>query len=372
MFSQRRSFIMLLSIFFLTLPDTNAKQIGLYTGIGTLASFFIEIPSGYFADSFGHKKTLILSKILMVISTFLIIIADNFYYFIFVSTILSISFAFGSGTTQAFYHDTLEKLGKEKEFSKRFGRVAGTVSLASFFLSSFLPFLVTIDILLPFKIGLGVDIIGLIFTISLFDPGNHHKITKKNKKSIWSLIKEHRGNGFLPLSIFSGAIIGYSTAESSFRFIYLEYIGLPVVLVGLVFGLSRLVWFGVGHYSYLIPKKFSKKKFLLFEVFIFSIFFFIIGFISNPYFVAFLMILIIGYMWGRSQILTDYIIKDHIKDSRYKATMLSVKGQISFLVSAVMVFILGFLMNYSYELGYYFLGFVTFITLAVCYGLIKE
>jgi fucose permease len=31
-----------------------------------LAGFLMEIPSGYFADRFGHKKTLILSKVFML------------------------------------------------------------------------------------------------------------------------------------------------------------------------------------------------------------------------------------------------------------------------------------------------------------------
>ena len=61
--TNRRHYITILSIYFLTLPNTTINQIGLYMGIGNLVAFLLEIPSGYFADRFGHKKTLILAKI---------------------------------------------------------------------------------------------------------------------------------------------------------------------------------------------------------------------------------------------------------------------------------------------------------------------
>ena len=80
--SQRRNFIPILSIFFLTLPNTTAQQIGIYTGIGYLASFIFEIPSGYFADKFGHKRTLIIAKLLMIFSVLAFIYSNSLLPFI--------------------------------------------------------------------------------------------------------------------------------------------------------------------------------------------------------------------------------------------------------------------------------------------------
>ncbi len=48
--SQRRNFIPILSIYYLTLPDTTANQIGVFTALGYLFSFILEIPSGYISD----------------------------------------------------------------------------------------------------------------------------------------------------------------------------------------------------------------------------------------------------------------------------------------------------------------------------------
>ena len=49
-FTSRRNFIPILSVYFLTLSDTHATQIGLFTGIGYTAALRMQIPSGYIAD----------------------------------------------------------------------------------------------------------------------------------------------------------------------------------------------------------------------------------------------------------------------------------------------------------------------------------
>ena len=110
--THRRHYIILLSIFFLTLPNTHAQQIGLYSAIGCLVSFLIEIPSGYISDIFGHKRTLVMSTIFMLSSTTLFAFANSLTYFIFGSIFLSLGFAFSSGTNAAFMHETLVALNR--------------------------------------------------------------------------------------------------------------------------------------------------------------------------------------------------------------------------------------------------------------------
>jgi MFS family permease len=77
--SQRRLFYALIGIYFLMLPGMSDKvhMLGWFMTAGAAASFLFEIPSGYISDLFGHKKTLLLSKVLMIICTFLYIFADH-------------------------------------------------------------------------------------------------------------------------------------------------------------------------------------------------------------------------------------------------------------------------------------------------------
>ncbi|NCC70633.1 MFS transporter [bacterium] len=368
----RRSYITILSIYFLTLPNTTANMIGLYTGIGNLAVFLLEIPSGYFSDRFGHKNTLILSKISMLLSSISFIFIQNLYGFIFASILLSIAIAFSSGTSSAFFHETLESLGREKEYSKLMGRIRGNVSLISMILIILLPFLTKIDILLPLIITLFLDFIGLIISFSFVNPKSKKNLNELKIKSVLEIFKEAKKLNFLPFIIFVSAISGFLIAESPFRYIYLESLGYPIILVGFVMGLSRLVWFIVGRYSYLIEKYFTMKQHLIFELFFFTIYFFLIAYFSNPYIIASIVIIGVGYLWGRSQVIESYILNNYISDKNYKATLLSIKSQVELFFQVIIPFFIGFIMNYSYKLGYYILGISLFFILLSSFLFIKN
>lgn len=272
--TNKRNYITILSIYFLTLPNTTTNMIGLYTGIGNLASFLLEIPSGYFADRFGHKKTLILAKVLMLFSTISFISIQNLYGFILGSIFLSVSLAFSSGTASAFMYETLESLNLKKDYSKLMGRIRGNVSFISMILIILLPFLTKINIVLPLIISLFFDIIGIIISLTFINPIKHKKVDKNKIKSILEIFKHLRVLNFFPFAIFTGSIGGFIMGEVAFRYIYLESLGYPIILVGVVMGFSRFVWFFVGRYAYLLERYFRIKDLLLFELFFFFFFIF--------------------------------------------------------------------------------------------------
>ncbi len=149
--TERRNYIPILSLYFLSLPDTTAQQIGLYIGIGSLAGFLLEIPSGYLADTFGHKFSLILAKLSLLLSTCFFVFSSSLIYFIFGSVFISAGFAFASGTSSAFFHNTLTNLNRESEFGTLSGKIRGYVSLVSAFLILALPFLSSFSLLMPIK-----------------------------------------------------------------------------------------------------------------------------------------------------------------------------------------------------------------------------
>ena len=367
--SQRRNFIPILGIYFLTLPNTSAKQIGFYISLGFFVSFLLEIPSGYFSDNFGHKKTLILSKVFMLSSLLCYIFAKGISLFLLGSTLQAISLALGSGTREAFMHETLKSIKQERNYSKIMSKIAANVSLVSVFLILSLPFFTAINIRLPLQIGLLFDLMGLITTIFLINPTAKIKIG--NKKSIFELLKEGKKNNFYSISIFLGAITGFAMAHSAFRPIYLENLGLPIIFIGSIMGISRIFWFLIGHKAHLIEEKTSIKKHLLIETIIFPLYFIIIGFFSNIYFLIFIMALVNGYMQGRNQITKNYLLK-RIHSNNYKATMLSIQSQISSIFQFTIAFIIGFVFEYSFKIGFYVLGISLFLILLITYQFIQN
>lgn len=362
--TDRRSYISLLSIYFLTLPNATANQIGIYNLIGALAGFLLEVPSGYISDKFGHKNTLIFSKIIFFLSTLCFILADSLFLFILGATFLAIGFSFTSGTFAAFTHETLRDLKKEHLYTKTLSKINANASLVSAIIMTALPLLTSISLLLPFQITLVLDVIGILFACSL---ANTNQITtgKTTIKQMRKILKNYVAKGFYSLAIFSGAILGLGIVASTFRPVYLEHIGLSVTLVGLIYGFSRLIWFVIGHKVHILEQKISLKKLLMLETLFFPLANIIVVFYANIYFVIGMFSLTIGYMYARSSIYTNYFVNHLIKDKRYKATLLSVKNQISGIFHAVGAITVAYIMDISLEKGFLALGIILFVILVL-------
>ncbi|MDP2666242.1 MAG: MFS transporter [Candidatus Diapherotrites archaeon] len=364
--SQRRNFFPILSIYFLTLPGADAQQIGLYSAIGFLVSFLIEIPSGYMADHIGHRKTLILSKVFMVLSTLSFLTANSLPGFILGASFLSLSFAFQSGTLTAFLYDTLQSLKREKEYARQHSRIAANGSLVSMVLMFSLPFLVPIDIRLPFLIVLAFDLVGMAIVFALKDPPVEKEHRAQPYQSITKLIHDAKESGMLPFVMFTGLIGGFMIGISAFREPYLLSLGMPIALIGLVMGGSRLIWYVVGtHIQHL--EKFPFRRLIQAELFLFPGMFILASVIQEVFLTALIFMLTLGYLWGRSHLMEDYFIRTYIRQPKYKATLLSIHSQVSLIIQALVAGGAGYLMAQSYSLGFLVSGISLFLLLGMVY-----
>lgn len=368
--TQKRYYIPILSIFFLTLPDATAKQIGLWSGIGFLCEFLFEIPSGYISDKIGHKKTLILSKIFMLLASVFFVIANSLIYFILGAIFTSLSYASQSGTRSAFLHETLVSLKREKEFIKISSKITAKVALVSVLFVVIIPYFAKIDIRLPLILSLIIDLIGLVAVISLVNPKFHEKIS--DKKSILKLIKETNGTGFFSLAIFTSAITGFIIASNRYIYPHIELLGFPIAYLGLIMGLSAFIQFLFANNLDKFEDKINIKRIFLFDLFLFSLSFILIGFFRNPYLIGLLLILVFGYELGRRTFIDSFLLKNYVHNKNYKATILSFKGQITMIFTSVVVFTIGFFMDLSYSLGFHIMGISLFVILTTTYLFIKR
>jgi hypothetical protein len=162
-------------------------------------------------------------------------------------------------------------------------------------------------------------------------------------------------------------IIWFLMWENAYRTVYLESLWYPIVLIGVVMWLSRVVWFLVWHYAHYIEKLFTMRQLFLFEIILFPIFIIFISYFDNPYIVWVLLSIIIGYQHGRKAIIQWFIINHYITDKRYNATVLSLESFINSLTSTLVSFFIWFIMMYSYKLWYIVLSFSLFFILIICF-----
>lgn len=374
LFTERRNFIPLLSIYYLTLWNTLANELAIFTALGFLAWFLFEIPSGYISDTFGHKKTLILGKISLILSTLFFIIwsflSTPLILFILGSIFLSIWFATNSGTVSAFIHETLEELGQEDKFTKILWRMKGKVSLLSVFVIFGLPFFTQIDILIPFYIALFLDIIGLINVFLLKSSTKYHQ-EQSQKQSFREIFKQAYILNFLPYAIIVGAIGWLNRATSAFRSPFLEELGLPLVLMGLAMALSRIVRFTCSYFIHIFDH-ITLKQYLLWEIILAIVSFSGIIYFKNPYVVTTLFAIAIWVIWWFWPVRSQLVLKNYVKNKKYKATVLSIVSQIGIFFQFSWALCLGYFMGISYTLGYTVLLIVLFLITSISWFFVKN
>lgn len=364
MVTQRRHFIPILSVFFLSLPDTRAQQIGLFTALGSLTSFLTEIPSGYIADRMGHKRTLVVAKVFMFFSTLSFGFASSLWQFIVGAVLMNLSLSFMSGTRDAFMHNTLTSLGREKEYTRVMSRLGANASLLSVLLALSLPLLSKVRLVLPIRAMLVLDVAGLFVALSFTSPP---QLKARAERSVRRIAKGMRGAvtpSFWPAILFVGFLGGFLLAASPYRPVFLESLGYPVAWLGGVMAFSRLVWFVVGRYAHVLEERVGVERLLAVEMVVFPLWMAAIALVGRPFVAAGLFAVLVGYRWGREQVVTRHFLENFIRDGRLKATMLSVKGLVRMVVMAVVTFGIGFVMERSFQLGFLVLAGAWLVALA--------
>lgn len=84
----------------------------------SIAIVLFEIPSGYIADRWGRRNTLIIGSILGTLGFVIYSLFSGFYPFVIAELTLGIGMSFISGADSAMLYDTLKAHGQEREYVK--------------------------------------------------------------------------------------------------------------------------------------------------------------------------------------------------------------------------------------------------------------
>lgn len=356
--TNKRVFIAILGTYYLTIPEVTPKWIGTILLISTLVGFLFEIPSGYFADKIGHKLTIILAKGFLVASSCFLLFANNVYSLILGGIFLSLGTAFHSGTGSAFMHETLRALKRENDYSKVMGRASSLGFAIPIILTALVPFLIEISYKLPFLVGFVLDCIGLITAFTLITPPiTPDHVEEVGITNFRKVLREGYRLQYFRHALFSGTISGFIFAIGIFRAPYQSILDLPVIWFGVFFGAGRvlasllLAYSGKLHEYFFDIYHYQKFRFFLFATLLL-----LLGLTISPWAVVALFLVINGFQWGLSQVGTSFLL-EIIKESKFKATLLSVPAQIDMAISAITSFILGWVIErFSYQSGFLFIA----------------
>jgi MFS family permease len=331
--------------------------------IYSIAIIILEIPSGYLADVWGRKNTIILGAILGTLGFAIYSFSYGFYGFLFAELILGIGQSFISGSDSALLYDSLKISGNENKYVKYEGRVLSIGNFAETLAAIAGGFLAEISLRTPFYWQTGIAFIAIPAAIMLHEP-YRVKIVRSNAWSnIISIVKTSLFKSRqLSINIFFSAVIGCATLSMAwFLQAYLkdvqnfsEYqIGIAWSVLNLTVGISTI-------FAYKFEKKIGKTLTLFLILFVISGSYIVLG-STNLKIVFFIIWLFYLFRGIANPILKDYI--NQLCTPEIRATVLSVRNFVIRILFACFGPMIGWVADiYTLHTAFMLTGIIIFIS----------
>lgn len=309
---------------------------------------FMEIPSGYFADVIGRKKTLLIGSILGTIGFAIYASTSGFIFFLLAELILGLGQSFISGADSALLFDTLEATKRKEKYLKYEGRITSFGSFAETFaaiLGGFIAF--EISVRAVFATQALVAFIAVPAAFLLIEPPRTGKKVSPSLKHIISIGKNALfENKALSSTIIMSSVIGTATLSMAWiTLIYLSnYHNLTESEITPVWVALNVTVASVAFFAEKIRKLMGNYYTMLSIAILIPMGYFLLGFTG---FIGGITVLL-GFYFVRGY--ATPVLKDFINnncESNVRATVLSVRSLIIRISFAVIAPILGFIFKSS-------------------------
>lgn len=263
-FLKNQTYFTPILIIFLQIQSLTYQQIFWVFTIGSIFSFLIEIPTGTFADIYGKRKSIIISKLGILISYIVFGFSSTFIHFIIAQILYEFGNAFRSGTETAYTYDYLlqnknnpsytEVKGKQK-FYARIGESLATAIggiIAAKFGFNWVFFIAAIPAFFNLILALSWEKIkeheGKVKLIDSFNLA---------KSSFYEIIKE---NQLLRITINITLFTGVLAAIQKFIQPYMTNLSIPIEYFGFIYAFALIIAAFSVRYSYIIENKYGTIK----------------------------------------------------------------------------------------------------------------
>jgi len=294
-------------------------------GIYSVAVVILEIPSGYLADVWGRKKSLILGAILGCLGFVVYSFSYGFTGFLAAELILGIGSSFISGSDSAMLYDSLLKMKREKEYLKQESRVMSVGNFAEAIAGIAGGSLALISLRTPFVLQSFIAFIAIPAAFLLLDPNQDSKKSKAGFKHILSIVKFSLWDSAkLRWNIMLSSVIGCATLTLAW-FIqpYLKDLDMEVSTIGVIWTLLNLTVGFVALLAHRVEGYLGKIGTSVFIVIGISS-----GFILTGWFHSLIGVGVLFFFYFvrgiATPVLKDYI--NRITESDMRATVLSVRN----------------------------------------------
>lgn len=347
-FSKWFNLVMPVIVLFYQDNGLSMQDIFLLKSIYSVAIVFMEIPSGYLADVWGRKKTLLLGGILGAGGFALYSFSFGFWAFAFAEIILGIGHSFVSGADSAMLYDTLKAHQREKEYIKQEGWITSSGNFAEAIAGVSGGLLATISLRMPFYFQFGVAALAIPAAFFLKEPQVHAQKVANSFRAILKTVQQT----FLHRELRSAILVSSFTGTASLTFAwfvqpYFKAVNLPVSMFGIMWTLLNLSVGISSMFSYKVEKRMGQRNSLIIIIIGLSF-----GYIFAAWEVSLAGIAIL-FAFYLVRGIAHPILKDYINrytQSEVRATILSLRNFVIRINFAVIGPLLGYLTD-QFSLG---------------------
>ena len=308
----------------------NLHEVMILQGSYSLMVALMEIPSGYIADLFGRKKTMVLGTVFCFLGYALFSFSFEFWEFLLAEILLGIGNSFISGSDSAILYDSLLQSKKTDQYTKIEGKTYSIGNFAEAGAGILGGFLAEMSLRYPWYVQASVAVLAIPFTISLVEPQVRTKKLEKNFKAILHVVRYTLvENKLLKWLTFYSAITGVATLSMAwFAQPFFKDVDIPIKWFGILWAILN---FSVGissYHAHWFESRLNRRALFLFIGVGIAICYALLGF-SNTKWGIFWILMIYLIRGVATPVLKNYI--NEITSSEIRATVLSVR---SFIIRA--------------------------------------
>lgn len=282
-----------------------------------------EIPSGYFADIFGRKKSLIVGSLLGSLGIGIFVFSSTFIGFLIGEIIVGIGASFISGAEEALAYETLLQTNQADRYKKIQGNMFLSGRIASVISNIGGGLIATIFFRLPFYVTFIPFLLAFFISLTLQEPKRHTE-----QFETWphfkKILKETAADKKLFLFLIFVAIPpGFFLMSFWLYQKYMLFVELPLVYFGVVIA-AMSISSGLGaKYAQEIESYLTPKISLLMVPFLAVVVWLLLGYTKSIWMLT--IFPVTSFLWGFFlPVFQDYIQKMVGSDRR--ATILSIRS----------------------------------------------
>ena len=342
------------------------KEVMILQGSYSLMVALMEIPSGYFADLFGRKKTIIFGTTFCFIGFVLFSFSFGFLEFFIAEILLALGNSFISGSDSAILYDSLIESNQSNQYTKIEGKIYSIGNFAEAGAGILGGFLAEISLRYPWYIQAVIAAIAIPFAISLVEPKAYQKKLDKSFSAVLGVVRYTLiENKLLRWFTLFSAITGVATLSIAwFAQPFFKEVNIPIKWFGILWaGLNFSVGLSSFH-AHKFEKRINKNTILFLIGLSISICFCFLGF-STSQFGIFWILMIYLIRGIATPVLRNYI--NEITSSEIRATVLSVRSFIIRASFAITAPFLGWIADvYTINESFWILGTIVAVISLVC------